>query len=139
MQSNQATGDLHPNDVAEPERANVALICSPAPQIPRPAMASQPRPTTRLNTLNQKRPPKIPYRRSISTARNGYTQSGIRTLIQRERSFHVSMRPLAPLPGVNFLSSAIASVITSYPTRRSGGKLYVNCMIATAAMSPVMV
>jgi hypothetical protein len=53
-------GDLHPNDVAAPDSLKVALMASPAPHIPRHAMAIPPRKMVKLNNLKKTRPPKRP-------------------------------------------------------------------------------
>jgi hypothetical protein len=46
-------GDLHPNEVADPDCLKVALMASPAPHIPRHAMAIPPRKMNNLNNLKK--------------------------------------------------------------------------------------
>ncbi len=132
------TGAVHPNDVAAPEIANAAWIVLAAAHIPKQAVAKLAKPSIRLNTLKCHRPLKSPcnLRKRIEHRK---FQADAFTLFQRDHSLQVSICPWLPLPGLYALSSIMASIRTWYPNQRRGGNVYVNCMIAAAAMIPEIV
>jgi len=63
----------------------------------------------------------------------------LHTLFHLDQSLHESILQAVPEPGTYSASADIASVMTSYPRRIRGGKLYVNCMMAMAAIKPEIV
>jgi hypothetical protein len=99
-------GDLHPNEVADPDCLKVALIASPAPHIPRHVMAIPPRKMNNLNNLKNTRPPKTLKNRgqqylaswnpfhSLSRSRDE-----IHALFNLDQYLHASTRPFVPVPG----------------------------------------
>ena len=138
MQCKYHTGAVHPNNVAAPEIANVALIVEPVAHIPKQAVVRPANPSTRLNSLKYHRPLKSPCG-TCQCSEHWRPRGDSFTLFQRDQSFQVSIRPSLPLPGLNVLSSIMASVITWYPSHSRGGNVNVNCMTAAAPTKPTIV